>query len=117
MKQVVMVSLLLMGLFGIVEARIDRYDEKGLKVYKKHCQSCHGNANKGATMKRALQWRKLFRNDAKKFIAVHKNTVAEKEVLALMKRKSKTKHLRKFLIQSASDSGMVSTCDGNFCGR
>jgi len=111
------VIVLLLVVTASLEARIDRYDEKGIKVYKKHCQSCHGNAYKGAGMKRALQWRKLFRDDAKKFIALHQNIPEAKEIEALTKRKSKIKHLRKFLIQTASDSGVVATCDGNFCGR
>jgi len=99
------------------EARADYYDVKGLKVYTKHCKQCHGDPYKGAAMKRSLEWRKLFRDDAKKFIALHQNIPEGAEIEALTKRKSKTKHLRKFLIQSASDSGVVTSCDGNFCGR
>jgi len=117
MKQVWIMVFILIGFSSAADARIDRYDEKGLKVYKKYCKKCHGNSYKGAAMKRESQWQKLFRDDAKIFIALHKNIPEAKEIEALTKRKSKTKHLRKFLMQSASDSGVVSTCDGNFCGR
>jgi len=109
--------VLIIVVSGPLHARIDNYDAKGLKVYTKYCKSCHGHPYKGAAMKRSLQWRKLFRNDAKKFRRLHNGTPAEEEIAALLTRKSKTKHLRRFLIQSASDSGVVTSCDGNFCGR
>ena len=117
MKKILIMLFILIGFSSAVDARIDRYDEKGMKVYKKYCLECHGGPYKGAGMKRALEWEKLFRDDAKKFIVLHENIHEGKEIEALTKRKSKTKHLRKFLIQSASDSGVVTTCDGNACGR
>ena len=116
MKQIWIILLILIGFSSAVDARIDRYDEKGMKVYKKYCKQCHGGPYEGAAMKRALQWEKLFRDDAKKFIAKHKNIPEGKAIEALTKRKSKIKHLRNFLVQSASDSGVVTTCDGNACG-
>ena len=117
MKQI-SILLFVLSVFAFTsEARIDNYDAKGLKLYNQYCKECHGNAYKGAGMKTSLQWRKLFRDDAKKFIALHKNLPEGKEIAALTQRKNKVKHLRKFLIQSASDTGVVPSCDGNFCGR
>lgn len=117
MKQIAILFFMVSVFVSTVEARIDNYDAKGLKLYNKNCKECHGNAYKGAGMKTSLQWRKLFRDDAKKFIALHKNLPEGKEIAALAQRKNKVKHLRKFLIQSASDTGVVQSCDGNFCGR
>ncbi len=117
MKLISILTFVLLSVVSIVEARIDNYDTKGLKLYNKNCKECHGNAYKGAGMKTSLQWRKLFRDDAKKFIALHENLPIGDEIVALTQRKSKIKHLRKFLIQSASDTGVVPSCDGNFCGR
>ncbi len=117
MKQISMLFFILSVFTSIAEARIDNYDAKGLKLYNQYCKACHGNAYKGAGMKTSLQWRKLFRDDAKKFIALHKNLPEGKEIAALTERKNKVKHLRTFLIQSASDTGVVPSCDGNFCGR
>jgi len=117
MKQIYILFFVLSTFASIAEARIDNYDAKGLKLYNKHCKACHGNAYKGAGMKTSLQWRKLFRDDAKKFIALHQNLPEGKEIASLTERKSKVKHLRKFLIQSGSDMGVVPSCDGNFCGR
>ena len=117
MKKILIIFFVLAGLCSTVDARSDHYDAKGLKVYTKHCKQCHGNPYKGAAMKRSLEWKKLFSDDAKKFIALHENIPEGEEIEALTKRKSKTRHLRKFLIQSASDTGVVTSCDGNFCGR
>ena len=105
------------GLSSTLLARSDNYDAMGFKVYLKHCKECHGNPYRGAAMRKSREWKKLFADDAERLIALHKNSPEKEEVSALMKRKSKTKHLRKFLMQSASDSGVVTGCDGNFCGR
>lgn len=117
MKQIVLLFFILFGSGSVLEARIDNYDAKGMKVYKKHCKTCHGNAYQGAAMKTSLGWRKLFRNDAEKLIALHHDIPEGEAIEALTKRKNKIKHLRNFLIQSASDTGVVPSCDGNFCGR
>jgi len=117
MKQLIMM-IIVMSTFALqLDARIDRYDEKGLKVSKKSCKSCHGNAYKVASMKKASGWKRFFKDDGKAFISVHQDLPETEAIVALSKRKSKFKHLQKFLTQSASDSGVVSTCDGNFCGR
>lgn len=117
MRKVLIIILLTFAFSQIAEARSGYYDEKGLKVYTKKCKQCHGNPYKGAGMKKSKQWRKLFKDDAKRFIALHKNIPEAKEIEAFTKRKSKMRHLKKFLTQSASDSGVVTGCDGNFCGR
>lgn len=117
MKQIIVIFFILFGLSSVLDARIDSYDEKGFKVYTKYCKKCHGNPYKGAAMKKSRGWERLFDNNANKLIALHKKSPEKEEVSALMTRKSKTKHLRKFLMQSASDSGVVTSCDGNFCGR
>lgn len=117
MKQLLVTVFLLFGLSSVLDARIDNYDTKGLKVYTKHCKKCHGDPYKGAAMKKSLQWRKLFRDDAKKFIALHEKLPEGGEIANLATRKSKMKHLKNFLVQSASDSGVVTSCDGNYCGR
>jgi len=118
MKCLLVVVLLSAGLSVALHARIDHYDTKGFKVYTKRCKTCHGDPYRGAAMKTTLQWRKLFRNDAKKLRELHARVP---ETGALFEKESfqtkKMKHLRKFLIQSASDSGVVPSCDGNYCGR
>lgn len=93
-----------------LHARSDRYDERGFRVYLQYCKSCHGDPY---TMAASRKWKKLFLNNGQKLIAKHKKD--DEKVRKLLKRRSKTKHLRKFLMQSASDSGVVIGCDGNYC--
>lgn len=109
--------VVLFGLNSALVARSDNYDAMGFKVYLKHCKECHGNPYRGAAMRKSREWKKLFADDANRLIALHKNSPEKDAVSALIKRTSKTKHLRKFLMESASDSGIVTSCDGNFCGR
>lgn len=111
-----MIILLTFSLNQMAEARSGYYDERGFKVYLQKCKQCHGNPYKGAAMKKSKQWSKLFKDDAKKLIRLHKSIPEAQKIEAFTKRKSKMKHLRKFLMQSASDSGVVTGCDGNFCG-
>ena len=97
-------------------ARISTYDVKGFKVYTKYCKKCHGNAYKGASMKRQYEWKKLFEHNNKKFYSLHAKVLNLQDNISIHMSKKKMKHLQKFLIQSASDSGVVPGCDGNFCG-
>lgn len=117
MKKLTLLCVVLIGLVAPVDARIDHYDAKGFKVFTKECKTCHGNPYKGAAMKKQREWKKLFDNGAEKLLDIHKEIPEYTEVATLITRKSKVKHLRKFLMQSASDSGIVNSCDGNYCGR
>ena len=101
--------LLLLSSFS-AHAR-QNYSEQGIITYKKLCKSCHGNPYKGAAMLKKKEWKNFFKDEDKKMLAVHmKNEKA-------MKAKNRRHHLVKFLISSASDSGVIPSCDGNFCGN
>lgn len=112
LKHILIFTLLLTTL---LEARMDRYDERGFRVYLQYCKECHRDPYEMAGKRKAKKWNKLFKNNGQKLIAIHKKD--DKRVKKVLKRKSKTKHLRKFLMQSASDSGVVIGCDGNYCGH
>jgi len=92
------------------------YSEQGIVTYKKLCKQCHGNPYKGAAMLKKKQWKKMFKDNDKKFIAVHMKNAKAMKTLNKSYYKSRKRHLHKFLISSASDSGVVPACDGNFCG-
>ena len=114
----ILLKLLLMLTLLLVinlEARSDRYDERGFRIYLKNCKPCHGDPYKMAGKMKSKKWKKVFANQGKKLLHYHKKD--DKKVRALLDRRSKTKHLRKFLMQSASDSGVVIGCDGNYCGH
>jgi len=98
-----------------LHARSDRYDERGFRVYLQYCKSCHGDPYKMAGKMKSKKWKKVFAKQGKKLLRYHKKD--DKRIRALLDRRSKTKHLRKFLMQSASDSDVVIGCDGNYCGH
>ena len=99
-----------------VNAR-QNYSEQGIVTYKKLCKQCHGNPYKGAAMLKKKEWKKIFKNNDKKFLSVHKKNEKAMHVLQKSYYKNRRHHLVKFLISSASDSGVVPACDGNFCGN
>lgn len=93
------------------------YSEQGIKTYKKLCKKCHGSPYKGAAMLKTKEWKKLFKKGDAKILALHINN--EKALMVFKKSyyKSRRRHLVKFLVSSASDSGVVPACDGNYCGE
>lgn len=93
------------------------YSEQGIITYKKLCKQCHGNPYQGAAMLKKKQWKKMFKNKDKKFLSVHMKNEKAMKVLQKSYYKNRRHHLMKFLISSASDSGVVPACDGNFCGN
>jgi len=93
------------------------YSERGIKTYKKLCKKCHGSPYKGAAMLRVKEWKKLFKDGDKKILALH---IKNEEALKIFEKsyyKNRRRHLVKFLVTSASDSGVVPACDGNYCGE
>lgn len=92
------------------------YSEKGIITYKKLCKQCHGNPYKGAAMLKKKEWKKMFKDNDKKFLEVHMKNEKAMNVLAKSYYRNRHRHLVKFLVSSASDSGVVPSCDGNFCG-
>ena len=102
-------------LIGVLEAR-QNYSERGIKTYKRLCKQCHGSPYKGAAMLKVKEWKKLFEEGDAKILALHLNNEKALEVFHRSYYKNRRKHLVKFLVTSASDSGVVPACDGNYCG-
>ncbi len=109
------VGILLIAVSFPLSAR-QNYSEQGIITYKKLCKSCHGNPYKGAAMLKKKEWKELFKHGDEKIYALHSENVKAGKALSSSYYKSRRRHLVKFLISSASDSGVVPACDGNFCG-
>lgn len=105
--------LILFILLGLIHA--SEYNEKGMKIYKKNCKSCHGSGDYGASQLEEAEWEDYFLFNASKLKKVH---TQESEVLAKIEKFSKKKrqNLEAFLVENAKDSGSVGGCDGNRCG-
>ena len=108
--------IIILFLFLSVSQARTNYSEKGIITYKKLCKSCHGNPYKGAAMLKKKQWKNMFKDNDKKFISVHMKNEKAMKTLNKSYYRNRHKHLVKFLVSSASDSGVVPACDGNFCG-
>ncbi len=92
------------------------YSEQGIKTYLRLCKSCHGNPYKGAAMYTTREWKRLFKSGDEKILAVHAGSTKAMGALQSSFYKNRRRHLVKFLSTSASDSGVIPACDGNFCG-
>ena len=92
------------------------YSEQGIKTYLKLCKMCHGNPYKGAAMYKTREWKRLFKDGDEKILFIHADNDKAMAALKTSYYKSRRRHLVKFLTTSASDSGVVPSCDGNFCG-
>ncbi|PHR57088.1 MAG: hypothetical protein COA44_06770 [Arcobacter sp.] len=110
-----LVFVILILLSSLTQARTN-YSEKGIITYKKLCKQCHGNPYKGGAMLKKKEWKKMFKDEDKKFIKVHMNNKKAMHTLNKSYYKNRRRYLVKFLVSSASDSGVVPSCDGNFCG-
>ena len=113
LKSIVIFSLV--SSMNFVEARSERYNVKGLKLYIHHCKSCHGNPYKYAESFSSKKWNKFFKNDAKKLNSKHSKKGVAKELFNEKLSKKRIMNLKDFLINSASDMGVVPGCDGNYC--
>lgn len=117
MTRLIMAMLLGTVLFSTLSARTGWYDTAGMAAYKKLCKSCHGGPYRGASMHTKREWKKLFRSDAKRLVAAHADDPKAAEAFESSLFKNRRDNLKKFLVQSALDSGVVPGCDGNHCGN
>ena len=111
-----MMAMILILSVTSVQAR-QNYSEQGIVTYKKLCKQCHGNPYKGAAMLKKKEWKELFKDGDDKILAIHMKNQKAVEKLKMSYYTSRRRHLVKFLISSASDSGVIPACDGNFCGN
>ena len=103
-------------LSGISLQARQNYSEHGIKTYLKLCKMCHGNPYKGAAMYTTREWKRLFKDGDEKILSKHAKNEKAMSVLQTSYYKNRRRHLVKFLTTSASDSGVIPACDGNFCG-
>jgi hypothetical protein len=91
------------------------YNEKGMRVYKKHCKSCHGSGDYAAGQLDQQAWEDYFLFGASKLKKAHQK---EPKIVKNLDTFSKKRwgYLEEFLVQNAKDSGNVGGCDGNRCG-
>lgn len=91
-------------------------DARNIEAYKMHCKICHGAAYKGAAMQTEAEWDELFKNNAAKLKAIHKDNPDAMKTMSQKRFDEDAKRMLKFLKVNAEDSGAVRSCDGINCG-
>ena len=83
----------------------------GQKYYLKQCSSCHGKGNRGGGLAASYEWKDYFKNDAKELISFHYDEPKALEYLNSEKFKRQSKKVFNFLIEFASDSQSIPSCN------
>ncbi len=86
-------------------------EKRGQKYYLKHCSKCHGLGNRGGNLADSDTWREYFANDAKELKELHEGDNEALKYLNSKKFKSHKKRLLKFLLEFASDSDFIPSCN------
>ena len=99
-------SFLITNIFGASAYR-------GQREFSKKCVKCHGQQDfvRGKTKR---QWKRYFSKKGKKLIDIHlKSEKAKKSHKYFKSRrfKKKARHIKKFLMEYAKDSGRAPVCN------
>lgn len=89
---------------------------KGQREFVKKCVKCHKTGQAFVSLKKKRYWKKIMKKKGKKLAAIHINSSnpkakKSKRYFKGRKFKRKTKHLKQFLMEYASDSGNVPACN------
>ena len=83
----------------------------GQKYYLKQCSACHGQGNRGGGLAASYEWKVYFENEAKDLISFHHDEPKALKYLNSEKFKKQQKKVLNFLIEFASDSQSIPSCN------
>ncbi len=83
----------------------------GQKYYLKQCSSCHGKGNRGGGLAISYEWQEYFANGAKELISFHHDEPKALPYLKSEKFQKQKKKMLNFLIEFASDSQSIPSCN------
>ena len=83
----------------------------GQKYYLKYCSECHGAGNRGGGLAKSYEWKEYFEKDAKLILFFHEEEPKALEYLKTDKFKRQSKKMMNFLIEFASDSPNIPSCN------
>lgn len=83
----------------------------GQKYYLNNCSECHGAGNRGGGLAKSYEWKDYFKDDAKLIMFFHEEEPKALEYLNTKKFKKQSKKMMKFLIEFASDSPNIPSCN------
>ena len=83
----------------------------GQKYYLKQCSSCHGKGNRGGGLAISYEWKDYFANGAKELISFHHDEPKALPYLESEKFQKQKNKMLNFLIEFASDSQSIPSCN------
>ena len=83
----------------------------GQKYYLKYCSVCHGAGNRGGGLAMSYEWEDYFKDNAKMILFFHEEEPKALEYLKTEKFQKQSKKMMKFLIEFASDSPNIPSCN------
>lgn len=109
-----LISVLSLSIFA--SCALDAAVYKGQNEFVKKCVKCHKAGQAFVATKKKKEWNSIMKNKGEKLIEMHlqsKETDAEpsREYFESKDFSKKTKHLKDFLMEYASDSGNVPACN------
>ncbi len=83
----------------------------GQKYYLKYCSSCHGKGNRGGGLASKEEWKSYFSKEAELLIFLHEDLPEIVKYLNSKKFKNQKRKMLKFLLEFASDSDSIPSCN------
>ena len=107
--------LFILGIGSIIFVpTIDAAIYKGRIAYVEDCQSCHQRGDELLASRTKSEWQTIMQNQGKGLAKRHllsKNSIKSWEYFDSPVYIKKSRHLKDFLIEYASDSGNVLACE------
>ena len=105
--------LLLLNILVFMVASSNAAVYKGRKYYVKQCRPCHNVGEELVSTKTQEYWAGLMKNNGKGLAEMHISMKAAEDSWEYFKSKKyakKSRHLKDFLNEFASDSGNIPAC-------
>lgn len=86
-------------------------EKRGQGFYLKACASCHGAGNRGGNLAKMKLWKHYFAEDAKVLKSLHSDNNTSMVYFNSKRFKKEQKKMLKFLLEFASDSDYIPSCN------
>ncbi len=106
--------IFLLLLTTVLSAKIQHHtaeEKKGQKYYLENCSKCHGEGNRGGNLADMGTWKEYFADDGKELKELHEGDKESLEYLNSEKFKKQQQKMLKFLLEFASDSDFIPSCN------
>jgi cytochrome c peroxidase len=110
MKKIAIILILPILLFAKIQNHTAQ-EKKGQKYYLQNCSACHGEGNRGGNLADTITWEEYFEDNGKELKELHDENKEALEYLNSKHFKKQKKRMLKFLLEFASDSDFIPSCN------